>query len=275
MALPLPGVTIFPCSVSHNEESLRAAMDLVSPEWKTLIRLMGGCGGMSPDDVSGMSECARRSFKGFRGGIVIGGSRMYDRAALKERRKVIVPGITEMIDDILDVAPNAVVIGVAPRQSDLVYIEGFGNVISDGEDPFDPTKNTPYITFIHPSLKLCLLLQYSADRPLDSWSHEWKTALRYMEMARTGTQAGFRTAYVVYNGGRETEKELQYLVRFPQDPSNPRTIVLISDSGRVATQYANDPEFRTTHADKLVVCTKDELPDALKAHGITQPQEAL
>jgi hypothetical protein len=92
-----------------------------------------------------------------------------------------------------------------------------------------------------------------------------------MEIARV--EAGFRTAYIAYNGGKETENELLATMQLEYDPHNPRLTFIVSDSGRIASQYASDRAFVDRYQRRLVICNKTSLPAALRDHGITRPEE--
>jgi hypothetical protein len=257
------GVRVHPCSLRYGDESLRTAMKLALSPAKIVARISGGAGGMESRDVAGMFESFQAGFTGFRGDVVIGGTQMRSRFNLK----LPIVGITEVAPIIARAAPEAIVIGVTPRLCDLTLIDGVGAMVADGKEPGKPDK--PYITIVHPDLNVCLLLQYSADIPLKSWVHEWQTALRYMGLLRTESQPPFQSFHMFYNGGQETERELLGVMAQPHEPDNPWWTILLADSGRIAQQYAEDRDFRSEYADRLVVCDKAELRTALQDLGFT------
>jgi hypothetical protein len=218
-------------------------------------------------DVPKLRTTFNTALSGYRGSVIIGATRLIDRAAMAAGQTVVLVGITEAVSQIARSAPEAVIVGISPLLSDLRYAEGFGLVVFDEENLRTPAYTKPYVTIVHPGLDLCLLLQYSVDRPAQSWTVESRTALRYMEMLREEAPQ-FSSAHIVYGGGDNTEREVLSVLGLPHSPENPRLVFLVSDSGRTATKYAQDRDFCSFHRENIVVCTSANLATALRDHGI-------
>ncbi len=234
------------------------ALQLASSPTAAAVKICGGCASLTPSAVNAMYDSIVPAFEGAACTVIGGGTSMRIRGT-----NVVLPGITEVLPWIHDAHPEVVVVGVAPRQTAMQWLPGTDLLVID-----DQPEN-PYVTTVHPGLQFCLVLQYSADRGAPDWDAEWMVALDYLEVLRESPRR-FRTAHLLYGGGKTTERELLHVVNLPHDPDNPWWVILVSDSGGVAGQYASDREFCTRYQDNLVVCTAAEIASVLAARDFTK-----
>ncbi len=249
------GVHILPCSLSHGEESRRVAIHAASAPGRVAVRLGGGARSFSDSNAwaQAMYDNVVAAFAGCDFTFIAGGTRMESRADGST-----IPGITEALPLIAAANPHARTVGVIPRQTDLHLVNG--RVVVSNKPAND------HITIVHPDLCTCLLLQYSADKGLPGWDAEWQCALDLMNALRT--DAGYRTLHVFYGGGPTTERELLHVLKLQShSPANPWRVVIVANSGGVASKYAVNTSLCKQYADRLSVCQARHLRDTLQTLG--------
>lgn len=222
------------CFVANKgEESVKAALLLTSAKRRFVVRITGGCGYMSTEDAQGMESLFADAFRGYAGGIIYGGTRMYDR---QERPLRVVPGITEIVPRIRDENEGVVTLGITPRRSDIVFHPEFGLVVTDGPEE-------DYVTVVHPDQDSCLIVQKSVDKGAD-WIDEAYESQSIVDHLRTF--AKFDSLLLCYNGGSVTEQEILFTAE------NGWPVLLVRGSGRKSDEYANDTRFLTKHPNVCV-----------------------
>lgn len=250
-----PGVHILPCSLRFGEESRRIAIRAASARGRVAVRLGGGSRSFSDSHAwaQKMYDSVVAAFSGCDFTFIAGGTRMELRADGST-----IPGITEALPLIAATNPNATTVGVIPRQTDLR--------LANGKLVVSNRQSNDHITFVHPDLSTCLLLQYSADKGLPDWDAEWQSALDLMDALRT--DAGYRTLHVFYGGGPTTERELLHVLKLSaHNPASPWRVVLVADSGGVATKYTFNAALCERYADRLTVCQAQHLRVTLQTLG--------
>jgi hypothetical protein len=225
---------------SRGEQTTKLALQLTCAPRKHVVRLTGGCGGMSAEDADGLIGLYSRALVGYDGAMLFGGTRM-----LRTDDPVsTVPGITEIPPAIRTLCPTMVLLGVVPKTADMLLTE-HGMVIS-AED------GKPYFTVVHPTQDIALVVQVSAD-DAEVWDAEYEECLRVTEDLRS--YAGFGSTLISYNGGTVTRRE----VLATADRGWP--VILIRGSGRVTDELAADRTWLAAH-HSVAVADKDS--DALR-----------
>jgi hypothetical protein len=207
---------------SKGEDSTVVGLRLTNAPERMIVRFTGGCGCMTAEYAEGLYDLFVSAFKGFRGGMLFGGTRMIKRDNPSE----IVPGITEIPPLIRQDNPESVILGVIPNSEDLKFAPE-GLIVS-------AEKGNDFITIAHPNQDTCLLLQESVDRKV-SWESEFEECLRITENLRSFAHWG--SLLISYNGGGVTEKEIVATAQrgWP--------VLLIRGSGRITDVYAADQNF--------------------------------
>jgi hypothetical protein len=225
---------------SRGEQTTKLALQLTRAPRKFVVRITGGCGSMSSADAEGMHELYARAFVGYDGAMLFGGTRMVAVDAPHD----VVPGITEVPPRLRSLCPHMVLLGVIPRTQDL-GLSDHGMIVSkeDGK---------PFVTVVHPTQDIVLVVQVAADDP-EVWDAEYQECLRVTEDLRA--YADFGSALVSYNGGTVTRRE----VLATADRGWP--VVLIAGSGRTTDELASDRTWLAAHRN---VAVADKDPDALR-----------
>jgi hypothetical protein len=146
-------------------------------------------------------------------------------------------------------------IGIVPTIGDLSLYGGF---IMVSNTP----SHTSY-TVVDGRCPFCLLLQFSTDKPGLTWDDEWRVSIDYMELLRN--EAQYSSLHLAFNGGKVTRNECLHVAALPQEDT-PWQLLLVEDSGRTATELANNREFRSTHPH-VVSCSKRELTTVIRQMG--------
>jgi hypothetical protein len=245
------GVDIVLCSLAFADESRRIAIRAASAPRKKAIKLGGFSANLPPELVGLMYRTIAGTLAGCDITIMGGGT----RNVLRSDPHKVIDGIGEVLPVISRASPDAKTIGIVPRQSKLVLKEGVGLIV--GDKPL-----SSFFTVIHPGLDTCLVLQYSADKGYAGYDLEWRLALDYLELLRQ--EAGHDTLHLIFGGGATTRREILHVVNLPHNPAKPWHVLLISDSGGVAEEFATNAGFCATYRDRLIVCKAADLPRTLK-----------
>ncbi len=233
---------------NKGESSIRFALRLTSAPSRVVVRITGGCGNMSAADADGMYDLFAEALKGFDGGILFGGTRMISKEGGK-----ILPSVTEIPTRIKIRAPDAVILGVVPRTSELKLVPGLGMVVS-GE------SGAAYDSIIHPNQEACLLVQQSVDTGVE-WEAEYRVCLDIVKNLRD--YANWQSVLISYNGGSVTKKEIL------ETAERGWPVVLVSGSGRVTGELAEDNDFLNEHPNVLVAeKTSESLRGVLAKLGV-------
>lgn len=253
-----PGTRLLTSSLQLGEKSLNLAVEMATARRTATIRITGY--GVMYDSmlIQQLFETVAPAFANSDCTIIGGATRVKQRNS-----ETIIPGVAEILPLIHKSSPNARVIGVVPRQTELHYYKG-DIIVSD-----KPTED--YLTVIHAGLPACLLLQYSADRGFTDWNGEWQVSLDYMEVLRE--HGGHQTLHFVFGGGPTTKREVLHVLNLPRNSANPWRVMLVADSGGAAEELAADGELCRLHADRLVVCNAASVRDSLQTLGFLGPQE--
>lgn len=242
------GVELYLCDWP-NAPSRLIAIRLASSAIKLAVRVTGGVRSLTTPEIVRMRDFLAPALSAHDITVIGGGTQMRSR----NNRQHTIPGITDVLPMVLWANPQAHVVGVVPRQTQL-RLQNSMLVVSDQADD-------DFFTTIHPRLKTCLLLQYSADRGLPDWDAEWLASLDYMQALRQA--GGFHTLHLVYGGGATTERELLHILQLPPDNQGPWHVLLVADSGGVASAYANSAAFVAAHQDMLTICLTSDLAEAM------------
>lgn len=248
------GVDIVLCSLAFADESRRIAIRAASAPRRKAIKLGGYSANLPQQLAELMYRSVAKPLMGCDITVLGGGT----RNVLRNNPSKVIHGIGEVIPVIGKASPLARTIGVIPRQSKLMLREEFGLVVAD-----NPTND--FVTIIHPGLDTCLLLQYSADKGYTDWDPEWRLSLDYLELLRQ--EAGHDTMHLMFGGGNTTKREILHVLNLPHNPAKPWRILLISDSGGIAEQFAADADFCTQYREQLVICKAADLSRALEDYG--------
>lgn len=212
---------------------------------KFCMRMTGGCANMTAADSIGMRNltralCGETSNKGgptrqFAGFALQGGTQMVSVHDTSE----VVPGITEILPVVARKCPNVRLLGL---------VAGFRCFKRNIKDPnlidklIIETSNGVH-TIIHPDMASVLLLQPNPDNK-EHWDDEYK------ETHRTFTalhDQGYSTLNVAYNGGSVTERELKLWAYWGNRQPGLWNMLIIRDSGRICSKYAEDEGFLREH----------------------------
>jgi hypothetical protein len=162
------------------------------------------------------------------------------------------PGVMEVLVELAAMGAPARTIGIVPTIGDAMLYNGY-IVISNEAD-------NPYYTVVDDRCPVCLMLQFSTDKPKLTWFDEALVSIDYMEILRN--DADYESLHLVFNGGNATRQECEHVAALPQG-DNPWKILLVSDADRVSTELAADPEFRRGRP-QIESCTQEELPLVLQ-----------
>lgn len=219
---------------SKGEKSTKVALLLTRAKKRNIIRITGGCGNMEKEFHQDMDELYK-SLLGFEGAILFGGTRMID----KNNPDKIIPGITEVPPRLREQCPNAVILGVIPKTTDIELSES-GLIVSN-------KVGSDFLTIAHPNQDSCLIVQESVDK-LATWETEFEECMNITHELRE--YVGWNSLLISYNGGTVTEKEILATAErgWPA--------LLIKGSGRKTDQYANDEKFLQSYPN-VQVTAKD------------------
>jgi hypothetical protein len=207
-------------------------------------RITGGCGEMTAADAVGMRNVeralcgftkgkrARRHFAGFG---IFGGTRMLS----VHDTSVIVPGITEIFPNVLKHCPGTEILGI---------VAGFQHMIRDSQtaglaDKLILTRTPNHVTVVHPDPRSVLFLQADPNNE-EVWDDEYKETFACFRQLHT---KGWQTLNLVYNGGSVTEREIKLWAEWGNIEPGKWNMLLINDSGRKCTQYAQDKGWLREH----------------------------
>jgi hypothetical protein len=216
---------------SRNEESVKLALLLTRAKSNFVVRFTGGCGSMTPEYARDVYELLSEPFSGFNGAILFGGTRMLNKKDFK-----VIPGITEIPPLIKKNNPDAVILGVVPKSSDMGISNEYGLII-DSESEHD------FITVVHPDQDICLVVQQSVDHEA-SWEAEYEECINIISNLRKF--ASWKSLLISYNGGNTTEKEILATAKLNWP------ILLIKDSGGKTEKYSKDADFLSAYPNVFV-----------------------
>jgi len=219
----------------EDEQSSKIALKLTKAKDRFVVRITGGCGYMNQEDASGLNELFEKSFEGFSGAMLFGGTRMIKKGSQNE----IVPSITEIAPLVRKKNNNSVVLGVVPKTDDL-YLSEYGLIVCSEE-------SSDYVTIIHPEQDICLMVQKSVDQN-SLWEAEYKECIKIIDSLRK--YADWKSLLISYNGGGVTEKEILKTAELGWP------VLLIKNSGRKTDEYAENKRFLERYPNVLV-CEKN------------------
>ncbi len=194
---------------------------------KVVIRISGGCKGMSPEDKLVMLDYFAEGMPGFQGMIWSGSTRQFTKDGKTDPMVTDVPGV------IAAAYPGCVALGSAPR-TDILRLVGESRLVLDS-----------YGTGPNPSMSGILIVQNRADGKMlnaageADWGGDLNAAFEMMD--NLVNCAGFRRAGVIaWNGGPVTKDEIM------RSAKRGWPTIVIRGSGRVADEIAaqldaNDP----------------------------------
>jgi len=167
------------------------------------------------------------------------------------------PGVMDVLSRLAELQAPGKTIGITPTISPPVYW-GASIIIEDNPDD-------DFYTIVSDRTPVCVLVQFSSDRPGLTWDDEWQVCLDYMQLLRD--EGSHRSLHLVYNGGQTTRNEVLHVAELTS-VDNPWQVLLIEDSGREATALTNDLAWRKAHP-QVTSCKKNELGSVLHEMGFT------
>jgi len=272
----LPGTALRQASLSDPARSALSRRDLVrlaASKRECVVRVTGGAALMSEAEGADVGFLLATALGGplADAAVIAGATMTINRptpgfcAACDEYRVHcpahgfghITPrsGVMDILMNLSAMGAPARTIGIVPTIGDLSLYGGFMMV-----------SNTPshdFYTVVDGRCPFCLLLQFSTDKPGLTWDDEWKVSLDYMELLRN--EAQYSSLHLAYNGGKVTRNECMHVASLPQG-DEPWQLLLVEDSGRTATDLADDLEFRSTYPH-VISCRKDELTTVIRQMG--------
>lgn len=275
----LPGTALRQASLG-DPMSRRDLVRLASSGRKCIIRITGGAALMSEAEGAGVGLFLANALGGHAcdAAVVSGATAAIDRPIQGEctecdRYRVHCPehgfgniqprpGVMDTLMHLSEMGAPARTIGIVPTIDDLSLYGGF-IVVSN-------VPSHASYTVVDGRCPFCLLLQFSTDRPGLTWDDEWRVCLDYMELLRN--EAQHKSLHLVYNGGKVTRNECLHVASLPQEDDNPWQLLLIEDSGRTATDLAEDTEFRKKYP-RVASCKKHELAACLQEMGFAPRPE--
>jgi hypothetical protein len=162
----------------------------------------------------------------------------------------------DVLSRLAELKAPAKLIGIVPSISDLEMVASWV-VISDNQDK-------EHYTVIDNGIPVSVVAQFSTDKPRLTWDDEWVICLEYMDLLRS--EAGQKTLHLVYNGGETTKNEVLKVATLPSSAGTPWHMLLVEDSGRVATELANNTSWRKQHPH-VQSCKKTELNTVVRELG--------
>jgi hypothetical protein len=218
-------------------------------EHRVVCRIGGGCKNMTPSDKSSMMRFFAKEFKGYRGLVWSGGTRM----ATADGR--IDPMVTDVTGMITRLNPGSVGLATVPRTGTMKLAPH-----TDSRLVLDDYGTAP-----SPGVYAILIVEDGPDANMD-WNGDLDTCFRLIRNWRE--HGGFsQAAWVSWNGGAVTEEEVRrsVLAGYPT--------ILVRGSGRVTDEIANaflagslgwlPPQH------SLLLAHKDQ-PGSLRRHLIAQ-----
>jgi hypothetical protein len=272
----LPGTALRHASLSdpgHSALSRRDLVRLAASRRECIVRVTGGAALMSEAEGAGVGPLLANALGGSAcdAAVIAGATMTINRPtpglcpACDEHRVHCPahgfghiaprPGVMDTLMHLSAMGAPARTIGIVPTIGDLSLYGGFMMV-----------SNTPShgsYTVVDGRCPFCLLLQFSTDKPGLTWDDEWKVSIDYMELLRN--EAQYSSLHLAFNGGKVTRNECLHVAALPRG-DNPWQLLLVEDSGRTATELANDLEFRTTYPH-VVSCSRHELTTVIRQMG--------
>jgi hypothetical protein len=272
----LPGTALRHASLSDPGRSALSRRDLVrlaASRRECIVRVTGGAALMSETEGDGVGLLLANALGGSAcdAAVIAGATMTINRPtpglclACDEHRVHCPdhgfghitprPGVMDTLMQLSAMGAPARTIGIVPTIGDLSLYGGFMMV-----------SNTPghgSYTVVDGRCPVCLLLQFSTDRPGLTWDDEWRVSIDYMELLRN--EAQYSSLHLAFNGGRVTRNECLHVAALPPGDS-PWQLLLVEDSGRTATELANDRDFRSTYPH-VVSCSKRELVTVVRQMG--------
>jgi hypothetical protein len=272
----LPGTALRQASLSDPSRSALSRRDLVrlaASKRECVVRVTGGAALMDETEGAGVGLLLANALGGSAcdAAVIAGATMTINRPTLGlcaacDEHQVHCPahgfghieprpGVMDTLMCLSAMGAPARTIGIVPTIGDLSLYGGFMMV-----------SNTPShgsYTVVDGRCPFCLLLQFSTDKPGLTWDDEWKVSIDYMELLRN--EAQYSSLHLAFNGGKVTRNECLHVAALPQG-DNPWQLLLVEDSGRTATELANDQEFRRTYPH-VVSCSKRELTTVIRQMG--------
>ena len=272
----LPGTALRHASLndpSHSALSRRDLVRLAASQRECVVRVTGGAALMSEAEGANVGPLLANALGGAAAdaAVIAGATMTINRptpglCAACDKHRVHCPthgfghiaprpGVMDTLMCLSAMGAPSRTIGIVPTIGDLSLYGGFMMV-----------SNTPShgsYTVVDGRCPFCLLLQFSTDKPALTWDDEWRVSLDYMELLRN--EAQYSSLHLAFNGGKVTRNECVHVAALPQG-DEPWQLLLIEDSGRTATELANDQEFRAAYPH-VVSCTKHELTTVIRQMG--------
>jgi|GEM_PF-1393237 len=258
---------------------------LGSAKHHSLVRITGGCANMSASDAWRMLGLFKEAFLGFQGALLVGATRMVDKAVLEDMPAAEAKNPLDILAYLNDHSPtvigiteagptirennDCVLLGVLGRSHSLNWHYRTGLVLvkrTPFDDPDDVAEDRLAVA-LQPRMDAVAVVDEQISRA-SLWHDEAIVCCRIADVQRQ--QANWSTALVVYNGGEVTKYEAR-LVAEKQWP-----VILIQGSGRAADELAANQDFLGL-SPNTIVCDLDStsLRDALIRTGsIVPPSEA-
>ncbi len=218
------GIHIVPWSPELPLDQVVAMLGLVPK--RIAVRITGGCADMSAEDAQGVQELFGKAFEGFRGLLLIGGTRMIKNMNLTD----VLFGITEIGPAIRRANPECQVLGVVPRCKDFLFCPDLPALVVRQEWDGELT------TIVHPDQDIVIAAATALTKE-EIWDDE-VACCRYVTDTLV-TYGGWESLLVAYNGGGTTEREIR------STASRGWPVLLIKGSGRVCDKLAADSQFLT------------------------------
>ena len=272
----LPGTALRQASLKDARESALSRRDLVrlaASQRRCIVRVTGGAALMDEAEGAGVGILLANALGGptCDAAVIAGATMTIDRptpglCSECDKHRVHCPahgfghieprpGVMDVLMSLSAMGAPARTIGIVPTIGDLSLYGGF-IMVSD-------SPNHGSYTVVDGRCPFCLLLQFSTDKPGLTWDDEWKVSLDYMELLRN--EAEYSSLHLAFNGGKVTRNECEHVAELPQG-DNPWRLLLVEDSGRAATELANDREFRSRYPH-VASCKKRELTSVVRQMG--------
>lgn len=269
------GTQLRMCSISIARTDAVSRRDLVrlaSSPMQVTVRVTGGAGNMASEEGAEVANFLAEALGGATctASVLAGATTMVkrpsegncsecDRARMYCRHHsgniVRHPGVMDVLPRLAELEAPGKTIGITPTINPPVY---WGASIIIEDNPRDD-----FYTIVSDRTPVCVLVQFSSDRPGLTWDDEWQVCLEYMQLLRD--EGDHRSLHLVYNGGQTTRNEVLHVARLTS-ADNPWRVLLVEDSGREATMLANDLDWRKANP-QVVSCKRSDLRRVIREMG--------
>ncbi len=272
------------CSIAISRADAVTRVDLVrlaSSRLNAVVRVTGGAGFMSAEEGAGVAQLLAEALGGAacQASVLAGATMVITRpqpgncadcdhnrtycslhagAAMVASRQ---PSVMDVLSELSRRGAPCKTVGVAPTIS--------GPRLYGGSVIIENRPEEPHYTVLDERAPVCVLTQFNTDRPNLTWLDEALVCIDYMDLLRR--EGDHRSLHLVYNGGDTTRQEIEHVANLI-DPVNPWEVLLVEDSGRMATQFAKNSAWRKAHPH-VVSCKKHELPVVIRQMGFAPRRE--